>query len=140
MKRSLTGQQGVVEQVLADSVLVLVEQKSSCISCQVSKTCQLSECRQRRIYVPTSDTAQFSVGEQINVYTTLTTARQAIFIAFVFPFLILLMTICVTLFFTGSEPLSALLGLSSVGIYYFLVWTQRRRLAGKECFFIEKIR
>lgn len=140
MKRSLTGQQGVVEQVLPGSVLVLIEQKSSCISCQMSKTCQLSECRQRQISVPTPEAAQFTVGEQVNVYTALTTARRAVFIAFAYPFLILLLAICLGLALTGSEPLSAVLGLASVGVYYFLVWTQRRRLEGKVSFFIEKIR
>ena len=126
---------GVVEHVSNDRVQVRIVQSSACGSCHIAAHCNLSEQKRKLIDVPRRGMAvAVREGDKVTVAATTKMGTQAVVLAFVFPFLLMVGVIFCVSRFTTDEPTMALSGLASLIPYYIILYACRRKIAERIAF------
>lgn len=130
---------GTVESISGDSITVRFVQTSACASCKVAGHCSAAESKEKTVVVSDADAARrHAVGDQVKVAMTASNGRRAVLLAFIFPFLVLVGSLGLCYWLTGSEGASALTGLASLIPYYAVLYLFRDRLAEHFAFVIEQ--
>lgn len=131
--------EGIIEKIGNGCIKVRIMQTSACASCKVSGHCHVSESKEKNIDIyDVKDIHHFSIGESVLVTTSLHTGANAVIVAFVIPFVILVTTVFFSSAFTDQEPLMAMTGICSMIPYYTILYVMRNRLGQKFSFNIEK--
>ncbi len=127
---------GKVIEMTPDFTTVEISVSSACSSCHARSLCGMSESEDKIIMLPTDPYATYNVGDEVMVCTKMSMGLKAAWISYVIP-LALLMSLILILTQVGvSESLSALSAIGVVGLYYFLIWIFRERLAREFVFYI----
>ena len=122
--------QGTVESIDGSHIRVRIVQTSACATCVAHKYCNSSESKEKMIDVYTRDAAAYQVGQ----------GMQAVLWAFGVPFVVLVAVLYASIMLTdGDEPLSALLAMGTLGIYYLILYMCRHRMEKKFVFTIEPV-
>ena len=129
---------GIVESIKGDCVNVRIVQTSACAACKVAGHCSAAESKEKVVQVVDRDAAsRCHVGEQVSVAMTANRGRNAVILAFVIPFFILLVALVLCLKITGDEGMSALVGIGSLIPYYVGIYLFNDRLTRHFAFVIE---
>ncbi|MBO4821193.1 MAG: SoxR reducing system RseC family protein [Prevotella sp.] len=129
---------GVVEAVDADTVKVRITQGSACAACRVANHCSAAESKEKTVEVVCTDAGKYAVGDEVVVSMPMGNGSRAVSLAFVFPFLVMLAVLLLTLWATGDEALSALLAIASLIPYYAFIYLSEKKIAKKFSFVIEQ--
>lgn len=119
---------GVVENINGAHIRVRIMQTSACSTCNAKGYCSSSDSKEKIIDLYDSDQS-FEVGEEVMIYGTASMGLQAVLIAFVIPFIILISVLFILMAETNNnEPVAALGALAALIPYYILVYFFRDRL------------
>ena len=130
---------GVVASITDECMRVRIEQTSACSGCRVSAHCSASEQKEKVIDVyDKSSIIGHHVGDEVVVATTMVTGMRAVFLGFVLPFFVLVMSLFIALRLTGNEGIAALVALCSLIPYYLLLYYMRQYLRSHFSFVVEK--
>ena len=124
---------GIVENIEGSHVRVRIVQTSACSACSVKGHCNASESKEKLIDVFDMKASSYRIGEEVMIYGTTSMGMQAVLLAFGIPFLVLLIT-------GGDELRSALVALSALLPYYFIIYVCRNKLSKKFSFTLEPIK
>lgn len=129
---------GVVESITDDCMLVRIEQTSACSGCKIASHCSASEQKEKLIEIYDISSIQgHYVGEEVVVSTSISTGMRAVFLGFVIPFFILILSLVFSLQLTSNEGIAALVALSALIPYYILLYFKRQYLRSQFSFIIE---
>lgn len=127
---------GIVESIDAGHAVVKIVQTSSCSACKAREFCASNENKEKFIDVY-GIRRPLAVGDDVVVCASASMGWQAIGLAFVVPLVIMMTVLGVTLWQTGSEPLSAIIGIASLLPYYLIIYMNKERLTKKMAFWIK---
>ena len=130
---------GEVVAVTPQTTTVRIVSHSACSECHAAGLCGLSEYTEKAIEVPTSPSATYGVGDEVNVVLKATMGLKAVWLAYAVPLFILLAVVLVLLRLGLGELLSAGAGLGAVALYYFIIWLLRARLRNTYVFTLRKL-
>ena len=130
---------GVVASVGGDYVCVEIEVMEACGSCASRKACAMGSSEKREITVHTSDAANYSVGEVVNVGARRSLGAVAVVLCYIVPLMLLLAALVVANMLGYSDGVAAVVALSSAALYYALLALMRRHISEKVTFTINKI-
>ncbi|MEL0454919.1 SoxR reducing system RseC family protein [Flavobacteriaceae bacterium SZ-1-7] len=85
---------GIISKISGDSVIVALEQNIHCESCKAKAACGISESTTKEVTVYNA-TDPFIVNEHVKVILKKTLGFKAVFWAYVFPFLLMLLTLII---------------------------------------------
>ncbi len=126
---------GTVKQIHKEMVDVLIVQKSACSGCHLKSACTASDMSEKIIEVPVID-SKLNVGDEVVVVGTSRMGWQAVGYAFFLPFIIMMVTLIISL-----EKLNELTaGLIALGVlmpYYLTLYFFRDKLKKKFVFYIK---
>lgn len=125
MNNGVIEHSGIIQRIERGKVYVLIEQKSACSSCSANKYCSSSEKTNKIIDVECVDAERYNVGDRVNVVATLSMGRKAVLLAFIVPFLILIVSLFGLMAFTNDEIISGLLSILFLVPYYIYLWFKR---------------
>ncbi|MDO4780389.1 MAG: SoxR reducing system RseC family protein [Bacteroides sp.] len=125
MNNGVIEHSGIIQRIERGKVYVLIEQKSACSSCSANKYCSSSEKTNKIIDVECVDAERYNVGDRVNVVATLSMGRKAVLLAFIVPFLILIVSLFGLMAFTNDEIVSGLLSILFLVPYYIYLWFKR---------------
>lgn len=128
---------GVVESVTGDCVRVRILQASACGACKVAGHCHAAEAKEKIVEVFCRDTAKYSTGQEVVVTASRNVARKALYLGFVWPFLILVGVIFLGEKVLHNEGLAALCALAALVPYYLVLYLCRGRIQQQLTFNIE---
>lgn len=129
--------QGTVESIEGMHIRVKIVQTSACATCAAHKFCNSSESKEKIIDVYTKQSAEYQVGQLVNVYGTTSMGMRAVLWAFGVPFVILVAVLYGAILLTdGDEPLSALLAMGALILYYLILYLCRGWMTKKFVFTI----
>lgn len=128
---------GVVESTDGCTVRVRLTEATACGACRVRGHCQAADAREKRIDVAAAPADAYRPGDTVWVVAGASVARRAVGWAYVFPFLVLLLSLLLFACLGWGEALSACLSLALLGLYYAALWKCRRWLAGRLAFRLE---
>jgi len=128
---------GKVVSMTPKTTTVQIVSQSACSECHAAGLCGLSEYTEKAVEVPTSPSATYGVGDEVQVVLKASMGFKAVWIAYFLP-LVVLLAITLGLIALGvPEVVSGLAGLGAVALYYLIVWLRRDRLRNEYVFTIQ---
>jgi sigma-E factor negative regulatory protein RseC len=88
---------GIVMQISGHVAEVMILAKSACTSCQVKGACNMSEMEEKRVFVELPPEHSFKSGQQVNVMMKQSLGNFAVFLGYILPFLVLLLTLIISI-------------------------------------------
>lgn len=129
---------GFVTRIRGNNIQVQIVQMSACSSCHAKGACSASDMEDKQIDVESSDTS-IRVGDAVLLTGEVSTGLQAVLLAFVIPFLLILVALIVLRSVTLNEAVSGTIALSLLIPYYIILSFFNKKLKSKFRFEIEKI-
>lgn len=129
---------GVVSGIQGDRVLVHIEQTSACAGCHAKSVC-ISSDKSEKIIEAIGANQEFSVGEKVMIIGQKSVGFKAVLFAYIFPFVIIILSLFLFDMFFESELIVGTLSLFSLIPYFLLLRVMRKQLQSKFQFFAVKI-
>lgn len=125
---SVQRREGTVCDINQNQVTVRIQQLSACAGCHAKDSCCSTDCAERYVRVQTSAT-DFKVGDVVFVEGEDRFGRLAVFLSFILPIFILVISLVLGLQVMKLGELSAiLLSFALLGLYYVGLKLLDRRL------------
>jgi sigma-E factor negative regulatory protein RseC len=103
--------------------------------------CSAAESKEKTVDIYSPLASSYDVGERVIVVGAASLGMKAVLLAFVIPFLVLVVTLFVCMSLTGGdELLSSLISFLLLVPYYFAVWAMRDKMKKKFSFTIKPIK
>ena len=128
---------GIITHIENDNIRVQIIQVSACSGCHAKGACSASDMEEKFVDVVSSDKT-IKVGDMVMLSGRSSMGFLAVLLAFVLPFILILVMLFVFRNFTPNEALSGTLALSTLIPYYIILSLFNNKLKEKFQFQIEK--
>lgn len=129
---------GIVKDISGNNLQVSIINKSSCASCNLKGSCSVSDIQEKIIDVFVNNPQEYEIGEGVDVFYRQSLGFRALFLGYLLPFIVLLVTMIIMLEITNRELLSGLVSLGSLLPYYFVVYLTRNKIKKTFSFSVKK--
>jgi sigma-E factor negative regulatory protein RseC len=129
---------GIITHLDGGKIHVRIHQQSACSACHAKGACTASEKQEKEIIVENAS-GNFRVGDSVLLYGKTSTGLLAVLLAFVFPFLLILVSLLVLKNIVDNETVSALISLGTLVPYYLILSLFNNKFNKKLQFNLEKI-
>lgn len=130
---------GIVENIQGSHLSVRIVQTSACAACSVKGHCSSADSKDKIIDIIDTAAASYQVGENVMVVGETSMGMQAVALAFIIPFVLLIFTLFFFMALIENELYAALLSLAVLVPYYYILWLNKTRLKQKFSFTIKPI-
>ena len=130
---------GIVENIQGSHLSVRIVQTSACAACSVKGHCCSADSKDEIIDIIDTAAASYQVGENVMVVGETSMGMQAVALAFIIPFVLLIFTLFLFMALIENELYAALLSLAVLVPYYYILWLNKTRLKQKFSFTIKPI-
>ena len=130
---------GIVENIQGSHLSVRIVQTSACAACSVKGHCSSADSKDKIIDIIDTAAASYQVGENVMVVGETSMGMQAVALAFIIPFVLLIFTLFLFMALIENELYAALLSLAVLVPYYYILWLNKTRLKQKFSFTIKQI-
>ena len=130
---------GIVENIQGSHLSVRIVQTSACAACSVKGHCSSADSKDKIIDIIDTAAASYQVGENVMVVGETSMGMQAVALAFIIPFVLLIFTLFLFMALIENELYAALLSLAVLVPYYYILWLNKTRLKQKYSFTIKPI-
>ncbi len=110
----------------------------ACGGCSARSKCGMVDSSTREVLVELRPGESYSIGENVEVAISYHVGIMSVIVAYIIPLIILLGALGLASFIGIDEGLAAIVSLSMVAIYYFVVYLCRPKLDKQIKFTIEK--
>lgn len=128
---------GLIKNITNSKIIVSLEKHSSCGSCHARGICSVSEVEKKIVEIY-SDNQKYIVGEEVNVILKKSLGFKALFLGYILPFLLLVITLFTSLTITKNEGLAGLLSVGVLLPYYLGLYFFRKKISNTFIFEIEE--
>ncbi len=128
---------GIIESINGQQMRVQIVQMSACSSCHAKGACSAADMDEKYIDVESNDT-ELKVGETVNIYGQSSMGLFAVLLAFVLPFVLILITLIVANKFTTNEGIAGTISLAVLVPYFLILSLFNNKLKRKLKFYIRK--
>ena len=129
--------QGVIISIDGKVAHVKIEQTSACASCHVKSVCGASEKSEKIVDANIID-ASLKVGDQVTVIGQKSLGIQAILLAYVLPFIVIVSMLFIVNIFTSNELVIGTCALASLIPYFAILRLMRNKIQAKFQFYAIK--
>lgn len=130
---------GTVENIDGAHLRVRVVQSAACAGCVAKQLCRSAESKEKTIDVYSADAATFRLGEQVEVWASLSQGFRAVAWAYCVPLVVLLAVLFVSIALTGNEAEAALYAILSLVPYYLIIYAMRNKFAKEISFSLKHL-
>lgn len=129
---------GRIKEVGPEITTVEIISQSACASCHAAGLCTAAEAVKKEISVTTDPSAGYAPGEEVSVMLRKSMGMKAVVLAYVVPLFILLILVVSLSFANVHELVVGTIGLAGIGLWYFVMYMLRGKLASEYVFYIER--
>lgn len=130
---------GIVESIRGSHLSVRIVQTSACAACSVKGHCSSADSKDKIIDIMDAEASSYQVGEQVRIVGEMSMGLMAVALAFIFPFILLVVSLFLFTAWIENELYAALLSLAVLVPYYLILWLNKTRLKQKFSFTIKPI-
>ena len=138
MSEKQISHEGIVEDRKNGRVRVKITSYAACSGCHARGACSISEEKDKTMSLPLRG-ASLKTGDRVNVILSQSLGFRALFLGYIFPFLLVLTVLLVMTGLSDNELLSGLASLSVLPPYYIVIRLLRDRIDRKFEFTLSKI-
>ncbi len=128
---------GKILEITPEFTTVEILVSSACVSCHAKSLCGMSEEKEKIIMIPTDPYGEYAVGDVVELIGKKTMGMNAVWISYVVPLIILMILILTLSCFIDKELYVGLISVAGVGLYYFIIYLLKDRLAKEFVFYIK---
>jgi positive regulator of sigma E activity len=128
---------GIVKEVTPTSLIVSIVNQSACSGCHAKGGCTVADVQEKDIEV-TSFRRTYIPGNTVTVIFRESSGLKALFLGYILPFLILLLTLIIAIEVTGNELLGAFIALGMLVPYYIVLYFSKDKLKKAFTFELEE--
>lgn len=128
---------GIIHQIHGKHIQVQIIQESACSACHAKGVCTAADMKDKYIDVESDDT-NFKVGDAVMIYGQTSMGMLAVLLAFVIPFMLILVVLFILKHYGVSETLSGTIALASLIPYFLILSLFNSKLKSKLKFQIRK--
>ncbi len=128
--------QGIVENIRDSHLQVRIVQTSACATCSIKGHCTSADTKEKLIDVTDWNASDYQIGDRVWVVGELSIGYMAVLLAFVIPFLILVLSLFLFMYVWNNELSASLASLSLLVPYYGVLWFNKARIGKKFSFTI----
>ena len=129
---------GIIERIEHSRILVRIVQQSACSGCHAKSVCTSADSKTMIIEID-DQSGQFAIDEEVLVCGQYSMGMYAVWLAFVLPLLLLVISAIAGTSLSGNEIIGGLAGLCILIPYYAILYLMRDRLKRKFVFSLSKI-
>lgn len=129
---------GKIVEITPEFTTVEIVSESACSSCHAKGLCGVSESRRKAVQLPTRGWDNFHVGDEVVLVLKSSMGHKAVWMAYVIPLAILLISLLGLLSFGIGELASSGIAFALVAIWYFVLWLLRNKLKTEYIFNIKR--
>lgn len=122
---------GVVNKIFDDHIQVQILQQSACSGCHAKGACSSAEMDDKFVDIQTNEGSSHKIGEVVMIYGKTSMGMFAVLIAFVIPFLLILIELIIFGNYINNDSLAGLLALGSLVPYYIILSFFKDKLSKK---------
>lgn len=119
---------GVVVAVGDLSVTVRIQTVSACAACAAHAKCGFAETKDKTLDIHVADTSRFSIGDHVQVAVDSSRGLRAVWVAYLLPALLMLLSIAILALFHASEWLMVLSAFATLGLYIMFLYILRHKI------------
>lgn len=108
---------GTITAVADGCVTVTIASTSACASCEAHAKCGFAESKNKSLAIRTADWERYAVGEKVEVSIDQRRGMQAVWVAYVFPAVLVLAAVLLLSVSGAAEWIVALAALAVLGAY-----------------------
>lgn len=128
---------GIVQHIDGKHIRVQILQESACSGCHAKGACTAADMKDKYVDVE-ADFSEFKVGDVVTLYGQSSMGLLAVFLAFVMPFLLILLTLIFLRNQTDNEAVSGTIALAVLVPYFIILSFFNQKLKAKLKFQIRK--
>jgi sigma-E factor negative regulatory protein RseC len=121
-------QNGIIERLDREIYFISITSQSACAACHSKAICGMTEGKDKTIEVPRKRNDDFKIGDEVEVLMEKSIGSKAVFIGYIIPFFMLLITLIVSLELFQSEIISGILSITILAVYYFSLYYLRDKI------------
>ena len=132
--------EGVIQKVESDCVYVLMKISSACAGCHAKTVCIPSQTKNELLKIKNSENIVFSEGEEVIIEMEQKLGGKALRIAYLYPFLILIVLILLIYQSTSHELVAAIIAIAGIIFYYFClyIFNKKKKIDHQFVFHVRK--
>jgi len=119
---------GIVQKSDINSVIVRISSETACAGCHAAGSCNMSQ-----------GSYNVSPGDNVTILMKKSMGYKALFLGYILPFILLVLTLVILLSISLPEGTAGLLSLGMLGIYYLLLYLSRSRIGNAFNFTIKTL-
>jgi positive regulator of sigma E activity len=128
---------GRIEKINHNKGSVTILSQSACSACHAKGVCNMSEMEEKVVDVFLDPEKKYEVGQEVDVVMQKALAPKAVFLGYILPFVVIMLSLVVLIPVTGSEGLAALISLGLLIPYYIVIYLFRDKLQKTFMFKVE---
>jgi sigma-E factor negative regulatory protein RseC len=129
---------GIITHIDGTKIQVQIVQLSACSSCHAKGACSASDMDEKLIDVESNDFT-LKIGDQVQLLGESSMGLFAVLLAFVIPFLLILLSLLILRTYTSNEALSGTIALGVLVPYFMILSLFNKKLKNKLKFTVEKL-
>jgi sigma-E factor negative regulatory protein RseC len=118
---------GFVKEIRGTSLIVNILNQSACSSCHANGACSVADYQDKEIEIPAYH-GSLSPGQEVTVVFKETQGFTALFYGYILPFVLVMLTLIITVSVTNNELVGGLLALAILVPYYITLYFFRNSL------------
>ncbi|MFW6019963.1 MAG: SoxR reducing system RseC family protein [Bacteroidales bacterium] len=129
---------GKIVRIDRDEIHVQILSMSACSSCHAKGFCSAADMENKIVDVKNKYNDKFQVGDNVTLVLRRTKGSQAVFLGYIFPFLVVLIGLIVFTMTLDNEGLAGLLSLALLAPYYIILSRYRDKIKERFDFKIQE--
>lgn len=119
---------GAVEEIRSDgSIAVRIVSAPGCVSCSANGICNASEIEEKIVEVANPKDHNYAVGDSVLVSLKQSAGLRAVLLGYIYPFLVMLITLIIMLTITDNQGVAGLSALGMLAPYYLILYLTKKR-------------
>jgi len=128
---------GIIDRIEGNRIWVSIQPQSACGNCHSKSYCGMAEVAEKIVEVqPPSADREFEPGQHVMISLKKSLGYRALFLGYLLPFLILIISLIILLSVTENETISALTSILLMVPYYLILYVNRDKIKASFRFYI----
>lgn len=127
---------GIVTSISGDQATVRFITSSACAGCQASGVCDASGTNEKIVTATSHE--KIHPGDRVSIIMKESLGFRALFLGYLFPFLLVLTLLIVLTLLSFSEVIAGVASLLLLPLYYYLLYLRKEKIGSKFSFIIKK--
>lgn len=131
MEKNKVTHPGIVSSIDGNNLDISIIVRSGCASCEIKGACTVSDVETKSVIVTVEDPENYKINQSVTVVMKQSLGTWAVLLGYVFPFIVVLLSLIITLNLGLEQGLAGLISLFILIPYYLAIYVSRNYLSSK---------